>query len=186
MIVKEKKNYFKGRMVKLKDWEVKLQEDFPFMEQDPGAERNTYKKWGFQCSGGWYQLLRKCCEDIVERYAKDGIGINEIDFVPSQIKEKFGTLRFYYHYTDTPNGIAAFDILSTGESLRFMPKAEGEIDEAKARLREDIHAIVRTAEEKSKDICESCGAWGELRVNHGRYRTLCDSCDDKYIKGQIE
>lgn len=62
-------------------------------------------------------MLRECCESIVARYAEDGIGLDDIDFEPAQIKEKFGTLRFYYGYTDAPCGIAAFDNLATGESI---------------------------------------------------------------------
>lgn len=51
MVVKEKKD-FKGKTVSLEGWKVKLQEDFPFMEQDPDDEYNTYRKWVFECSGG--------------------------------------------------------------------------------------------------------------------------------------
>ena len=56
---------------------IKLQEDFPFMEQDPDDDHNIYRKWSFECSDGWYQLLRVCCKSIVARYAEDGIGIDD-------------------------------------------------------------------------------------------------------------
>jgi hypothetical protein len=185
MVVKEKKN-FRGEMISLENWEIKLQEDFPFMEQDPEDDHNIYGKWGFECSGGWYRLLRECCEAIVARYAEDGIGINDIDFEPAQIKEKFGTLRFYYGYIDAPCGIAAIDIIATGESIRPEPVAEGDMDDAKAGRRRDIRAIVRTAEEKSRHTCEICGAEGKLRddSDKGIYwmKTLCDSCHEIRIK----
>ena len=135
-------------------------------------------------------MLRECCEEIVTRYAEDGIGIDDIDFVPVQIKEKFGTLRFYYEYTDAPCGIAAIDNLSTGESVRFKPKEEGDTDDPKAKLRQDIRLIVRRAEEKSRRTCEVCSAEGELRndSDFGIYwiKTLCDSCHEKRIKKAIE
>ena len=189
MIVKDKES-FRGYRVSFDDWEIKLQEDFPFMEQDPNDDNNLYRKWGFECSGGWYPLLRECCEAIVARYAKDGIGIEEIDFVPAQIKEKFGTLRFYYGYTDSPCGIAAFDNLATGESIRFDPKSEDEIDDAKEKLRQDIREIVRSAEQKSKYTCERCGAKGELRNDKDagifRVLTLCSSCHEKRIQSYEE
>lgn len=76
MIVKERED-FKGKIVPLEEWKIKLQEDFPFMEQDPSDDGNIYRKWGFQCSGGWSQLLRECCEAIVKRYSEDGIGIKD-------------------------------------------------------------------------------------------------------------
>ena len=174
-----------------KDWKFELQEAFPFMRQNNvEEEHNLYKRWGFECSGGWYHLLRECCEAIVARYAEDGIEMNEIDFEPAQIKEKFGTLRFYYGYEDAPCGIAAFDNLATGESIRFEPEAEGDIDDAKAKLRQDIRFIVRTAEEKSRHTCEVCGAEGELRndsdVGIHWVQTLCDSCHEKRIEKAIK
>jgi len=189
MIVKERED-FRGKLVALEEWKIKLQEDFPFMRQDPSDDGNIYRKWGFECSGGWYQLLRECCEAIVARYAEDGIGLDDIDFEPAQIKEKFGTLRFYYGYTDAPCGVAAFDILATGESIRFEPKTEGAIDVTKQKLRQDIRMLVRSAEEKSKHTCEVCGAEGTLRndseVGIRWIRTLCGTCHEKRIKNAME
>ena len=60
-------------MMKVKDtemasgetWQSILQKEFPFMQQDSKDAHNIYKTWGFECSGGWYQLLRECCEAIV-------------------------------------------------------------------------------------------------------------------------
>ena len=189
MVVKERED-FRGKIVPLEEWKIKLQEDFPFMEQDPNDDGNVYRKWGFECAGGWCQLRRECCEAIVERYAGNGSGIDDIDFVPAQIKEKFGTLRFYYGYIDAPCGIAAFDKLTTGESIRLEPKSEGKIDDAKAKLRQDIRVIVRAAEQKSKNTCEVCGSEGELRndSNVGIHwvKTLCDTCHENRIRNAIE
>lgn len=188
MVVREKLNH-RGKIVPFDEWKIKLQEDFPFMEQSTDDSHTSYRKWGFECSGGWYQLLRECCEAIVARYAIEDIGLSEIDFEPAQIKEKFGTLRFYYGYTDAPCGIAAFDDLATGESIRFEPKVEGYIGDAKAKLRQDISSIVHAAEEKSRHTCELCGAEGELRndssVGIFRVKTLCDVCHKERIENDI-
>ena len=74
--------------------EIKLQNDFPFMKQNrANEERNIYRRWGCECSNGWYKLLHECCQKIMDRYEQEGLSI---DFVPAQIKEKFGSLRFYY------------------------------------------------------------------------------------------
>lgn len=179
-----------GEKVSVDKWKQLLQKDFPFLEQDPNDDHNIYKKFGFECSGGWYHLLWECCEAIVARYAEEGIEIDNIDFVPVQIKEKFGTLRFYYGYTDAPCGITAFDNLASGESIRFEPETNGGIDDAKAKLRQDIRSIVSTAEEKSKHTCEMCGAEGKLRndseVGIHWVRTLCDSCHEDRIRKAIE
>lgn len=157
------------------DWELKLQEEFLFMKQtcDKGDNRNIYHRWGFECSGGWYQLLRDCCQQITDRYAESSI---PFDFVPVQVKEKFGTLRFYYEYEDSPCKIAAFDFLGSG-SIRFESGNEDDDDEKK-QLRNDIAGIVRAAEERSKRTCERCGKEGIIRTNLGWVTTLCDSCYD--------
>lgn len=173
-----------------KDWKIKLQEEFPFMRQNNVEEEcNLYKRWGFECSGGWYQLLKECCKAIVARYAEDDIGINDIDFEPAQIKEKFGTLRFYYGFKDAPCRIAAFDSIGSSTSLRFEPRNDDDDDQTKS-LRSDISLIVREAEEKSRHTCEVCGAEGELRndsnVGIGWVQTLCDSCHESRLKKTIE
>lgn len=52
--------------------ELKLQEDFPFMKQNRvESERNIYRKWGCECSSGWYQLIHDLCQEITDRYAVD-------------------------------------------------------------------------------------------------------------------
>lgn len=172
------------------EWEIKLQEEFPFLKQNnEEEEQNIYRRWGFECSGGWAKLLRECCEAIVARYAEDGIEPDDIDFVPEQIKEKFGTLRFYYGYINAPCGVAAFDLLGSGTSLRFEPSDEVD-DEKTRKLRHDISQIVRAAEEKSKHTCEICGEPGALRNDRDigifYVRTLCDSCHEKRIKSVEE
>ncbi|NLM19030.1 MAG: hypothetical protein GX217_03280 [Clostridiaceae bacterium] len=149
--------------------------EFPFMKQNNvKEEHNIYRRWGFECSSGWYELLRNCCQQITDRYAEAGV---PIDFVPAQIKEKFGTLRFYYGYEDAPCGIAAIDNLWDGTSIRFEPGNECD-DEEKKKLRHDIAGIVRVAEERSKHTCEICSKQGIIRTDLSWIKTLCDSCYD--------
>jgi hypothetical protein len=40
--------------------------------------------WGFDCGDGWFEILR----DLSDK-------LEPLDVVASQVKEKFGTLRFY-------------------------------------------------------------------------------------------
>lgn len=69
-------------------------------------EKELYRRWGCECSDGWYDIIHDCCKQIEERYAQAD---KKIDFEPAQIKEKWGTLRFYYGYKDASCGIAAMD-----------------------------------------------------------------------------
>ncbi|MGN0494768.1 MAG: hypothetical protein ACI4GW_00935 [Lachnospiraceae bacterium] len=168
-----------------KELELKLQDDFLFMKQNNDSEENTlYGRWGCECSSGWYDILYDCCTEIMKKYEEYGV---EIDFVPVQIKEKFGTLRFYYGYEDAPCGIAAFDFIGSGMSVRFEP--ENGKEGLKEKLRKEIAEIVRNAEERSKTTCEWCGTndTAILRSNlGGRVLTLCDSCAIQYIKRRDE
>lgn len=161
------------------------------MKQTSNEEdESVYRRWGFECSGGWYQLLRECCETIVARYAQDGIEPNDIDFEPAQIKGKFGALRFYYGYKDAPCGIAAFDFLGSGTSLRFAEPENDDDDNKLYKRRHDIAQIVRAAEEKSKHTCENCGEMGVLRNDRGAgifwIQALCNSCHEKRINKKGE
>ena len=152
-------------------------------------ERNIYRRWGCECSAGWYEIIRDCCQQIDEIYVQHGI--MEIDFEPAQIKEKWGTLVFRYGYKDAPCG-ATIDFIGSGVSIRFDSDREvTDTDSAEVRdrkrLREEIAQIVKKAEERSKMTCEWCGdnKTASLRKNlGGRIITLCDSCAGRYIEKQ--
>lgn len=55
---------------------------------------NRENFWGFECGDGWYDLIDSLCSQItfhLKHNAKPGTE----QFVVSQVKEKFGGLRFY-------------------------------------------------------------------------------------------
>lgn len=155
--------------------ELQLEQDFPFMKRNKGKdEENLYKRWGCECSGGWYQLLHDLCQEITDRYAQENM---PIDIVIDQVKEKFGTLRFYYSFEDTPCAIHAFDFLGDGSSIRFQPGNKDD-DEPRKSFRRDLAQIVRRYEKKSGTVCEVCGKAGALRTDMPWIRTLCDECQE--------
>ena len=46
-------------------WELELQQDFPFMKQNNvESERNIYRRWGMECSSGWSQIIREACQKM--------------------------------------------------------------------------------------------------------------------------
>lgn len=62
-----------------------LVENFPNLYQDCGrSPRESNMAFGFECGDGWFELLKELSEKIESQ-----------DVVASQVKEKFGTLRFY-------------------------------------------------------------------------------------------
>jgi len=92
-----------------------------------------------RCDRGWYQLIIDC---DLELAAIDP------DYEVFQIKEKFGTLRFY-----------------------FSPSKGME------HFRRKMNEIVGVYESVSSYKCELCGQMGAtLKRNSGRFKTTCKLC----------
>jgi hypothetical protein len=109
----------------------------------------SYGKW-ISCSSGWYRILEELDAKLTYLYP---------DYKIAQVKEKFGTLRFYTE--GVPFGVVG-DLM----------------DDA-----------IRQAEKESSKTCEICGkssmrggnGWVYdqsvgTRVRGGWYKTLCDDC----------
>jgi len=53
--------------------------------------------WGFECGDGWFQILNQLMNNIqhhIDWKNKNGEVVPQVTL--DQVKEKFGTLRFYY------------------------------------------------------------------------------------------
>lgn len=156
-----------------------LAEEFPFMrpglpleeQQKRGGIDDLYGAFGLDCGSGWYQLIREMCAEITSAYEVAG---ELVDIVVDQVKEKFGTLRFYYHHKDQPIAIHAFDSLSGGGSLRIRPGG--------SELHQKVAGIVAKYEELSGHVCEHCGAPGSLRTDLRWMLTLCDEHYQEMMK----
>lgn len=88
---------------------------------------------------GWFELLKELSDKIVAT----GIAVKVI-----QVKEKFGTLRYYVDYTQ---GTSSDDY-------------------------HKIESLIRETEIKSGETCEFCGKPGQERSD-GWIKTLCDDCN---------
>lgn len=72
--------------------DTKLCNDFPVMFANRYSDpRTTAMCWGFECGDGWYDLLYNLCNKIMTYCNATGARVP----VVSQVKEKYGTLRFY-------------------------------------------------------------------------------------------
>ena len=79
-----------------KKLDKKLCKDFPKLF----AQRNlpmtqTCMCWGFECGDGWYNLIYRLCEEI-QGYIDNNKHLKIPQVEVTQVKEKYGTLRFYY------------------------------------------------------------------------------------------
>lgn len=125
--------------------EKMLIEEYPKIFADVYKDpKTTCMYWGLECRDGWYDLIEQLCQSL--QWMTDKNHYPQV--IADQVKEKFGTLRFYYHL-------------------------EGDkITEAHDAY---IAGMISFAESMSAMICESCGAKGECRTG-GWIQTLCDKC----------
>lgn len=104
----------------------------------PGADK-LVEHWRPPVGPGWFPLLYRALSEI------DALVVpGETEFKVGQIKEKFGTLRFYVDVSGPPEIV------------------------------EKINAIADQAERETETTCEECGKLGKTSDWHdGYYQTLC-------------
>ncbi|MGN0169226.1 MAG: hypothetical protein ACI39H_00510 [Lachnospiraceae bacterium] len=131
--------------------EYALAQKFDFMKRRSrnrtGGVKNLYQDFGVETLDGWYQLLHDLCEELAKCIHDADVPVK---FVVTQIKEKNGTLRFYYYLED--------DDFET---------------------REQIDEIIDKYEGLSATICECCGKTGKLQDKHGQLVVRCEECFEK-------
>jgi hypothetical protein len=76
-----------------------------------GDMRSTAMVWGFECGDGWYDIIDAACAQIENRAYNNRLNnVQCHPVVATQVKEKYGTLRFYYvggdDYVDGVVGMA--------------------------------------------------------------------------------
>jgi hypothetical protein len=71
---------------------------YPEIFQDrTAAMTQTAMCWGFECGDGWFKILDLLCERIQSHIKWNSNTKNPIpQVVATQVKEKYGTLSFYY------------------------------------------------------------------------------------------
>jgi len=106
--------------------QLKLQTEFPTIFQDLyGDPKSTCMAFGIETGDGWFNLIHELCTKLTEL----GLGPN---FKADQIKEKYGTLRFYYSGAPKDNGPAIDELILDAENKSERTcetcSAEGEIN----------------------------------------------------------
>ena len=137
--------------------------------------------WGLEVGDGWYDLIDVLCEALTNTYTtsvqldeedgkrleiepyidRDGKASYYFKVEPpqvraSQVKEKFGTLRFY-HY------------LEYGEDITSLLVSEKypQLKEASDRFSNYVDGIIHFAKTASGHTCEITGQSGELHATGG-------------------
>jgi hypothetical protein len=130
------------------DFDEDLCRRFPKLYRDRHAPMmDTCMCWGFPHGDGWNKVIYRASERL-EFLSNLNLGVT---FVADQVKEKFGTLRFYIH-------------------PEFDDKYE---DNGRGILADIGYSIASEAEVASVHKCQLCGKRGTLR-QEGWLITLCD------------
>jgi hypothetical protein len=119
----------------VRDWRVDLIEAYPGLFHPPAGAPEAAEGYP-NCEDGWRDLLERACARI--EAALEGSVFRVL-----QIKQKFGTLRFYW----------------SGE---LSPEAEAKVEEA-----------IDLAVARSACSCEICSAEGRLYSRGGWLATAC-------------
>ncbi|HQA24118.1 MAG TPA: hypothetical protein PKW13_10415 [Rhodoglobus sp.] len=108
-------------------------------DQNQETPDDESRAW-IECDDGWGPLIAELEEKLKRLWP---------DYTISQVKEKFGGLRYYAN--------------------------PGDVDEETSKR---FYDLIHDAEAKSFEICECCGQPGQLsrRGRHGWYKTLCSTC----------
>ena len=86
--------------------------------------------WGFDCGDGWYNIIDAVCA-MIQNHERNNKLNNEVmpPVIATQVKEKYGTLRFYYTGGDDYiNGVVAMAEYMSGVTCETCG-APGEIRE---------------------------------------------------------
>lgn len=109
----------------------------------PRVFSNGALPWGFEHGDGWCELIEALCAHINTVLHDEP----DTSMAVRQVKEKFGTLRFYYRLYGASDAMAKL-----------------------------IGAAVDRAEEASGQICERCARSAKVQTNAGWWSTLCPRC----------
>ena len=145
-----------------------LCEKYPKMFVNRHADmKTTAMCWGFECGDGWYNILDTLCEALTNSYTTCiDFGNGQIEdagdppqVIVTQVKEKFGTLRFYY-YIKCQN-------LKYKELCAKYGDNHAAIQSWISDYEKYYDGAVHMAEVMSSRTCEVTGQQGELHSSGG-------------------
>lgn len=164
-----------------------LVDKYPVIFRDYGGDmRQTCMAWGMDCGDGWFKLIDDMCEQVTKLIENKPYKV-----IASQVKEKFGGLRFYY--TVEQAHINLFQKICYNFRVWMFKRMWGRFYWGLVNFRkkfyktisEKIDDIISEAESKSYKICETCGQPGQTRGGAWIY-TACDNCEKLFHENKNE
>jgi len=125
----------------------------------------TCMAFGIECGDGWHFLIDNLCDQIDREVEFTNRLFPNLKFgvIAFQVKEKFGSLRFYVDYI--------YDINLESDDMEKVRKKMLLID-----------GMIRMVEALSARTCETCGKHCTQDPENPFPRAQCDDCLDKRRK----
>lgn len=137
----------------------RLHARFPYMYEGENI--------GLSISRGWMLMFAKLCEDIDALLGADKQGFHWI-----QIKEKFGSARFYWSMEGGRQAVRVNEIDKLGDVTTLVERHLE--DSSNPTLQEQISALVDAASDKTQHMCIVCGQPGKGHSDRDYVLILCD------------
>lgn len=152
---------------------------FPILFQNKKLSmKETCMCWGIECPKGWWHILDQLCTVLefhnLEFKDKYGIAI-----VADQVKEKFGTLRFYYTVRDVDKDGAVVEACAEDTRVADEENRRRIVIEYLEMLADKY---IEEAENLTFNTCARCGIPldEENKVEtKGWIAYICKDCDQK-------
>jgi len=110
--------------------------------------KESLMSMGFMCKDGWFDLIYELSLKITNLACINNITVEESENYPlvSQVKEKFGQLRYY---------------------IEWNPQSP---------IESELNQLIDEYEKKSLTVCEDCGKEGFLDESSQWWMTKCQDC----------
>ncbi|MDD2881098.1 MAG: hypothetical protein PHQ58_11730 [Rhodoferax sp.] len=125
------------------------------------------KNLGFSIANGWLPEFSELCKKIDSL-----LGENKRGFHWIQLKEKFGSARYYWSIKGKQDSVRV-DLISTKKVVSYETSPPSSKGQPQA-LFDQISELIDAAEGKTRGHCIVCGAPGKIDQHEGYVLMLCD------------
>ncbi len=165
---------------------------------DAGKSFHGWLAWGFSVMGpslfvmGVYWTLDVCLGwlaaglwTVAVLYAT--LGFRQFSFHFTQIKEKFGSARFYWtmrrEAEDGPMRVKFNDFTESGQVVHL---SRNKTLESATNLAQRVAAIIDAAELETEHLCIACGKPGESTNRQGYVLVVCPEHAPRFMNRTLE
>lgn len=133
---------------------------------------------GISIARGWGDLFVKLCVDIDRALGPDKQGFHWV-----QVKEKFGSARFYWEMKGGSPGLKIDIISETGHVTSLVGLDKGK---KPSSISEQVDALVDAASRKTHRLCIVCGEPGTVNNDDPYILVLCPEHAEDRRKGRLK